>query len=72
VNKNAFTIIAMTSKNFCAACEDSFYLMVRNGARFVIAGGIGDLFILIGKLFITGLTALKGYLIIVNVPEYNN
>jgi hypothetical protein len=58
----------MTSKNFCDACEDSFYLMVRNASRFVIAGGIGDLFILIGKLFVTGITALKGYLIIIYTP----
>jgi len=62
----------MTSKNFCAACEDAFYLMVRNAARFFIAGGIGEIFIFVGKIFITAVTALHGYLIMTHHPEISS
>lgn len=44
INTNAFTLVAMTSKNFCSAAEEAFFLMLRNPARFAIAGGIGGIF----------------------------
>jgi solute carrier family 44 protein 1 (choline transporter-like protein)/choline transporter-like protein 2/4/5 len=64
INKHAYIQIAMTGKSFCGAAHDAFFLAVRNGLRFGVVHGIGDVFIWIGDLFITFLSAFIGYLII--------
>lgn len=61
----------MTSKGFWSSSQDAFFLMLRNAARFTIAGGIGDIFVVLGKIFITGITALIGYSIITQYPVYS-
>lgn len=62
----------MTGNGFCSSAKDAFNLMIRDPIQFAIVGYIGDLFVVIGKLFITMLTAIICYLIITNTPEYRD
>ena len=52
------------------AAWDSGKLMMKNAARFNVAAGIGQLFSLIGELFISLTTSLIGYLIITHSSYY--
>lgn len=72
LNKNAYTVTAMTGKSFCDAAAEAFSLMIRNAARFTVAGGIGEMFIVLGRIFICALTGIIGYLIITNTPSIAN
>jgi len=61
----------MTGSSFCGSAKDAFSLILRNAARFAIVGGIGEIFIALGRVFICLLTALLGYLIITNSDRYS-
>ena len=54
----------MTGNNFFTAAIDAVGLILRNPARFLIVGGLGELFVSIGKLAICLITAIMCYLII--------
>lgn len=54
----------MTGKSFFAAAADAVGLIIRNPIRFAIVGGFGEIFVAIGRLFISLLTGLGCYLII--------
>ena len=61
----------MTGKSFCAAAKDGLLLAIANPVRFGLVSGLGDMFIFIGKAFITVFSALIGYLIITRVSTYS-
>lgn len=65
LNKNAYTLTAMTGSNFCESAKDAFSLIFRNALRFSLVGGIGELFVVLGKLFIALATAVIGYVILI-------
>jgi hypothetical protein len=71
LNKSAYTVCVMTGKSFCESCKESFFLMLRYASRFAVAGGIGDLFVMIGRLFISACVAVIGYLIITHTTKYH-
>lgn len=54
----------MTGKSFFPAAADAIGLIIRNPARFAVVGGFGEIFVAIGRIFISLLTGLVCYLII--------
>ena len=61
INKQAYINTAVASNNFCIACRESFFLVLRNAVVYAIANGIGAIFIWFGRLFITVVTAVIGW-----------
>jgi hypothetical protein len=55
----------MTGSNFCESAKDAFSWIYRNPLRFSRVGGIGELFVVLGKLFIALATAVIGYVILI-------
>jgi len=64
INKNAYINCAVASNNFCMACKESFFLILRNAFLFAITGGLGSIFIFFGRCFITAVTVLAAYFIL--------
>jgi len=54
----------LTGDNFCTAARHAMELIGANPMRFGIVTLLGDIFVFIGKLFITALATLVGYVII--------
>jgi len=72
LNKNAYIQIALSGKNFCLAAKDAFFIILKNPLRFGVVSSIGGVFILVGKLFISGLTTLGAYLYITESDNYSD
>jgi len=66
ITKNAYIQIALTNNNFCSACWLTFWLIVRNCARFTMVSGIGWILMFIGKALIVIASGWISYIIIVN------
>ena len=64
INKNAYIVCNMTGKSFCPSAADAISLIIRNPIRFAIVGGLGSVFVAIGRMFICLLTGLTCYLMI--------
>lgn len=64
LNKNAYCLTAMTGTSFCGSARDAFSLILRNPVRFGVVSNIGDVFILIGRLFLCFFTGMVGYVIL--------
>lgn len=54
----------MTGKSFCPAAVDAIGIMLRNPARFSVVGGLGAVFVAIGRIFISLMTGFICYMII--------
>jgi hypothetical protein len=63
--------MALRGKNFCTSAFDGFAVVIRHLGRWSLLFLIGGVFNIIGKLFIAGITALAGYVIITQVEDYN-
>jgi len=61
----------MTGQSFFAAAADAIGLIIRNPVRFAIVGGLGEVFVAIGRLFIAAGTAVMCYLIVTKDPTYS-
>jgi len=66
ITKNAYIQVALTSKSFCPAAWATFWLIVRNAARFSIITSIGAILMFIGKALIMAFSGFLGYVILVN------
>ena len=66
ITKNAYIQVALTSESFCASALMTFWLIVRNAARFSMVSTIGSMLMFIGKGVIIVLSGWIGYLIIMN------
>jgi choline transporter-like protein 2/4/5 len=66
ITKNAYIQIALTNKSFCPAALSTFFLIVRNAARFSIISGIGAILMFVGKALIIILSGWISYLILMN------
>jgi len=64
VNMNAYCQVALTGESFCMAAMNGFILILKNAGCFVITGGIGGLFNLIGKLFVCVVNMLIAWVIL--------
>ena len=68
---NAYIMMAITGKNFCSSAQESFYLVLRSGSQYAVTYGATKIFVFIGKACIVSLSALSGYLIVMET-EYLN
>ncbi|XP_060561475.1 choline transporter-like protein 2 [Ruditapes philippinarum] len=50
LNKNAYILIAIYGKNFCASAKDAFFLIMRNVVRVVVLDKVTDFVLFISKL----------------------
>lgn len=57
-------MVALTGKSFCFAAKQAFETIWANSMRFALVGGLGGLFIFIGKFCITITTTMIFYYII--------
>lgn len=66
LNRNAYIQIALTSENFCTSAMNGFILILKHSAKFVILSGIGNVFIVLGKMTIASITTLIAFIMIQN------
>jgi len=60
LNRNAYIMVAIYGKNFCASAKDAFKLLMRNVLRAAVLDRIVDFVLLMGKLVVTlGMGALS-------------
>ena len=64
ISKLGLVEVAIKSKNFCMSCIDSMKLLMSNPMQFGLLTVFGSIFEFIGKVFITGVSALIGYFIL--------
>ena len=62
--------MALLGKNFCTSAREGFAMFMSNATIFIIVGGIGHIFIFLGKGFICLLSSLICYGIITNAAYY--
>ena len=72
LDKNAYIQIALMGDNFCVAAKNAFFLILENAIRFAMLGAIGDIFKIIGKMFITAVSAYLGFLLITHFDPYQD
>lgn len=61
----------MTGKSFCPAAKDAVLLILRNPVRFAITGGLGEVFVAIGRLFICCATGFFCYMVLTKTEHYS-
>jgi len=61
INKNVYIQCAITSNSFCICAKDAFFLILRDPFLFAIAGGMADIFVFLGKMFIGAGTSILMY-----------
>ncbi|XP_034277341.1 choline transporter-like protein 4 [Pantherophis guttatus] len=54
LNRNAYIMIAIYGKNFCASAKNAFNLLMRNVVRVVVLDKVTDLLLFFGKLLVVG------------------
>ena len=62
--------MAPLDTNFCTAAKESFQLSLRNFSTFATLNALGDMYILLGRIFIGGVTGMFGYLLITQSGAY--
>ena len=72
LTKNSYIQTAIMSSNFCTAAKDAFFLVLRNCARFLTLGSIGDVFMFFGKVLIVLGSAFFGYMLITRWDRYDD
>lgn len=63
-------MIAIKSVNFCKSAGLALSFMLRNCLRFAAVKGLGSLFVFMGKVFVTLLTALIGFFILTKAEPW--
>ena len=64
INKHAYIMISIKGDSFCTAAWEGFALTIRNLGRFSVLALLGNLFSIIGTLFIMAASGFLGYLVI--------
>lgn len=72
IDKNAYIQTALTGDGFCIAAKNAFNLILENALRFAALGAIGDIFKILGKIFITCLSSYIGFLLITSTEPYKS
>ncbi|MCJ8750301.1 hypothetical protein PDJAM_G00261170 [Pangasius djambal] len=54
LNRNAYIMIAIYGKNFCASARDAFFLLMRNVVRVAVLDKVTDFLLFLGKILISG------------------
>ncbi|ESO92820.1 hypothetical protein LOTGIDRAFT_120296 [Lottia gigantea] len=61
LNKNAYIMIAVRGKNFCASAKDAFFLIMRNIVRCVVLDKVADFLLFLSKLIVTAAICVGSY-----------
>jgi solute carrier family 44 (choline transporter-like protein), member 2/4/5 len=72
LDKHAYIQTALSGLGFCEAAKNAYALILENAIRFASLGAIGDIFKIIGKIFITCASTYSGFLIISYTDYYRN
>lgn len=72
LNKNAYIQIALTSENFCTSAMNGFLLILKHAGKFTLVAGIGNIFMILGKMCIASLTTFLGFIIMMNWNEISD
>ncbi|RNA43074.1 choline transporter 1 isoform X2, partial [Brachionus plicatilis] len=60
INYNAYTVIAIEGKSFCASAQKAFVIVVENSLRIATINTVGDFMLFLSKLTVTALTLFLG------------
>jgi len=60
LNRNAYVVIAITGKSFCASAREAFSTLVLNAGRVFALNTIGDFVLFLGKMTVVAVTATTG------------
>ncbi|XP_016523038.1 choline transporter-like protein 2 [Poecilia formosa] len=61
LNRNAYIMIAIYGKNFCASARDAFFLLMRNIIRVAVLDKVTDFLLFLGKLLIVGIVGIFSF-----------
>ncbi|XP_046893884.1 choline transporter-like protein 2 isoform X3 [Hypomesus transpacificus] len=61
LNRNAYIMVAIYGKNFCASASDAFLLLMRNMIRVAVLDKVTDFLLFLGKLLIVGLVGIFAF-----------
>jgi len=61
LNKNAYIMIAVYGKNFCASAKEVFSLFLRNPVRLLTINGVTGFILFLGKLLVTGIIGVASF-----------
>lgn len=64
--------MALTSDNFCTSAMTAFIMILKHAEKFSLVSGIGNIFIILGKMTIASLTTFLGFVIIENWDEIHD
>lgn len=70
INKTGLTMVAITGKHFCSSCLSGVQLLLRHPLKFGLVGILGELFVFLGKIFISCITTLAGYIAVTRYDYY--
>uniref|UniRef100_H9GHB3 Solute carrier family 44 member 5 n=1 Tax=Anolis carolinensis TaxID=28377 RepID=H9GHB3_ANOCA len=54
INRNAYIMIAIYGKNFCASAREAFFLLMRNVVRVAVLDKVTDFLLFLGKILVAG------------------
>ena len=72
VNEHAYTQISIKGDGFWTSAWEGYALIVRNLGRFSVLSFIGNMFTIIGSIFIGVASSVIGYFIITEIKEFND
>ncbi|KAM4716669.1 choline transporter-like protein 2 isoform 2-T2 [Anableps anableps] len=61
LNRNAYIMVAIYGKHFCASARDAFLLLMRNIIRVAVVDKVTDFLLFLGKLLIVGLVGVFAF-----------
>ena len=61
---------AIYGSGFCVGTKSSFFLILRNASTAASLAGIGGVVMMVGRLCITGISALTCFVAIKTLPQY--
>lgn len=64
LSKLGFIQVAISSRNFCVSCIKAGSLLLTNPMKFGFVLALGEIFVFIGKMFVSSLCGVIGYLMI--------
>lgn len=64
INRNAYIYCALTGESFCSSALNSFFLILKNSAKFGFVEGIAGCFMFIAKFFISIMTTLVSFFVL--------
>jgi hypothetical protein len=70
LDKHAYIQTALAGHGFCEGSRNAFALISENAASFLALGAVGDIFKVLGKVFIMVLTSFVGFLVVAYHEPY--